>query len=325
MILIISSPEDPHAQAVMAELDRMGRPHRMLNLAEFPGKLSLTARLDGCRSDFSLTFADGARIPMDSVTAVWWRRPQAFGFPEIKDPAHRHFAQSEAATAFQGMYQASSALWINHVVRDAAAAHKPWQLQLAREAGLSIPETLITNDPEEARAFWRRHPGEVIYKPFLQTYHAWRETRKIQPEEEALAEAVRLTPVLFQRYVPAVCDLRVTVIGERLFAAAARGEEYELDIRFNLQTQYRPHDLPAEVEERLFALMRRLGLEYGAVDFRLTPEGEYVFLEVNPAGQFLYIEKATEQPIARALAEHLARGVAAATAADWALEEGRAA
>jgi glutathione synthase/RimK-type ligase-like ATP-grasp enzyme len=326
MILIISSPEDPHAQAVMAELDRMGRPHRLLNLAEFPGKLSLTARLDDRRSDFSLTFADGAKIPMDEVTAVWWRRPQAFGFPaEIKDPAHRHFAQSEAGTAFQGMYQASSCLWINNVVRDAAAAHKPWQLKLAREAGLSIPETLITNDPEEARAFWRQHPGEVIYKPFLQTYHAWRETRKIEAEAEALAEAVRLTPVLFQRYVPAVCDLRVTVIGERLFAAAARGEEYELDIRFNLAAKYRPHELPDEVEQRLFALMRRLGLEYGAVDFRLTPEGEYVFLEVNPAGQFLYIEKATEQPIARALAEHLAHGVAASSAADWALEEGRAA
>lgn len=320
MILIISAPEDVHAQAVQAELDRMGRPHRLLNLADFPGKLSLTAHLDGRRSDFALTFGDGVRVAMDEVTAVWWRRPQAFGFPtEIKDPAHRHFAQSEASTAFQGMYQSSAALWINDVVRDAAAAHKPWQLKLAREAGLTIPETLVTNDPEEARAFWRRHPGEVIYKPFLQTYHAWRETRRVKPEEEALAEAVRLTPVLFQRYVPAVCDLRVTVIGERLFAAAARGEEYDLDIRFNVEAKYRPHELPAEIEDRLLSLMRRLGLEYGAVDFRLTPDGEYVFLEVNPAGQFLYVERATEQPIARALAEHLARGVATSTEADWAL------
>lgn len=326
MILIISSPEDVHAQAVMAELDRLGRPHRLLNLAEFPQKLSLTAHLDDRRSDFALTFGDGVRVPLDEVTAVWWRRPQSFGFPaDIKDPAHRHFVQSEAGTAFQGMYQASEALWINNVVRDAAAAHKPWQLKLAREVGLAIPETLITNDPEEARAFWRRHPGEVIYKPFLQTYHAWRETRRVQQEEETLAEAVRLTPVLFQRYVPAVCDLRVTVVGERLFAAAARGEDYDLDIRFNVDVKYQPHELPGEIEEKLFTLMRRLGLEYGAVDFRLTPEGEYVFLEVNPAGQFLYIEKATGQPIAKAMAEHLTRGVATSTEAEWALAEGRAA
>ena len=322
MILIISSPEDVHAQAVMAELSRLGQPHRLLNLADFPMSLRLTARLDDERSDFALTFADGVRVPMAEVTAVWWRRPQAFGFPaEIKDPAHRHFVQSEAATVFQGMYQSSTALWVNNVVRDAAAAHKPWQLKLAREVGLAIPETLITNDPEEARAFWHVHPGEVIYKPFLQTYHAWRETRKIQPEEEALAESVQLTPVLFQRYVPAVCDLRVTVIGERLFAAAARAEQYDADIRFNVDAKYQAHDLPAEIQGKLFDLMRRLGLEYGAADFRLTPEGEYVFLEVNPAGQFLYIEKATEQPIAAALAEHLARGVAASSEAEWALAE----
>jgi glutathione synthase/RimK-type ligase-like ATP-grasp enzyme len=73
------------------------------------------------------------------------------------------------------------------------------------------------------------------------------------------------------------------------------------------------------------ASLRRLGLEYGAIDLRKTPEGEYVFLEVNPAGQFLYVEKATGQPIAAALADHLARGVPASSAADWALEEGRAA
>ncbi|HEX4961267.1 MAG TPA: alpha-L-glutamate ligase, partial [Thermoanaerobaculia bacterium] len=314
--------DDVHAQAVMTELTRLGRPHRLLNLAEFPMKLGLTARLDGDRSDFALTFADGARIPMDEVRAVWWRRPQAFGFPaELKDPASRYFAQSEANTAFHGMYQASEALWVNNVVRDATASHKPWQLKLAREAGLAIPETLITNDPEEARAFWHQYPGEVIYKPFLQTYHAWRETRKIRQEDEPLADAVRLTPVLFQRFVPAVCDLRVTVIGDRLFAAAARAEQYELDIRFNTDAKYQPHALPAKVEERLFGLMRRLGLEYGAVDFRLTPEGEYVFLEVNPAGQFLYIERATEQPIAAALAGHLARGVATSSEADWASEE----
>jgi glutathione synthase/RimK-type ligase-like ATP-grasp enzyme len=326
MIVIISSPDDVHAQAVIAELDRMGHAHRLLNLADFPTKLRLTARLDGKRSDFALTFADGFHLPMEEVTGVWWRRPQAFGFPaELKDPAHRHFAQSEAVTAFQGMYQASEALWVNNVVRDAAAAHKPWQLKLAREVGLAIPETLITNDPEEARAFWALHPGKVIYKPFLQTYHAWRETRLLKPGEVALAEAVQLTPVLFQRYVPAVCDLRVTAIGDRLFPAAARAEQYEVDIRFNVDAKYQPHALPQEVEEKLLTLMGRLGLEYGAIDLRLTPQGEYVFLEVNPAGQFLYVERATAQPIAQALAEHLVRGEATASAADWAMEEGRAA
>src|SRR5262249_46624783 len=130
MILIISAHEDIHAQAVMRELAKKGHAGvRMLNLAEFPMKLGINMLLDnnGTR-DFELRFPDRA-VSMDEVTAVWWRRPQPFGIPaEIKDPAIRHFAMSEAATAFQGMWQASNALWVNDIVRDAAAAHKPWQL-----------------------------------------------------------------------------------------------------------------------------------------------------------------------------------------------------
>jgi hypothetical protein len=72
--------------------------------------------------------------------------------------------------------------------------------------------------------------------------------------------------------------------------------------------KWRPYDLPAPTAEGLLALMRRLGLEYGAVDFRVTPEGEHVFLEVNPAGQFLFIENATGMKIADTLAGHLANG-----------------
>ena len=309
MILVISAPEDPHALAVLAELGRLGRPARLVNLADFPLRMSLTARFDNNGAHhFALGFAGGERVALDEVSAVWWRRPQPFGLPAaLGEAAHRQFAVSEAATAFQGTWQSTEALWINDPVRDAAAAHKPWQLKLAKEAGLSLPETLITNDPAEARDFWRRYPGEVIYKPFLQSVHAWRETRVLRPAEEALAEAVRLAPVIFQRYVPAGVDLRITAIGDRLFAAEAHNAgEYEIDVRFNTAVAYRPHLLPGDVARKLLALQRRLGLEYGAIDMRRTPEGEYVFFEVNPAGQFLYVEQPSGLPIAAALAARLA-------------------
>jgi glutathione synthase/RimK-type ligase-like ATP-grasp enzyme len=314
MILIISSPEDIHAQAVMRALASQGvRDVRLLNLTDFPMRMDLVIRLDSNgQREFALTFPDGQRVPMSGVTAVWWRRPQAFGVPPtVTDPSHWHFAMSEAATAFQGMWQASSALWVNNVMRDAAAAHKSWQLALAKEIGLSIPETLMTNSPDEAREFWARFPGEVVYKGFMATLYAWRETRILKPEEESLVDNVRLAPVIFQRYVPAVVDLRITAIGTQLLAAEAHSQqgEYPVDVRVNRNIVYKPHTLPPDIERRLLALMRRLGLEYGAIDMRLTPGGEYVFLEVNPAGQFLYVEQAAGIPIAAALAQHLARGV----------------
>ncbi len=311
MILIISANEDIHAQAVMREMAQRGQFRvRMLNLSEFPMRISMNMRLDNNgHNDFELRFPDRT-VRMDEVKAVWWRRPQPFGIPpEVKDPAVRHFAMSEAATALQGMWQSSRALWVNNIVRDAAAAHKPWQLTLAKKMGLRVPETLITNDPAEAREFWASRPGEVIYKPFTATLQSWRETRILKPDEEKLAEAVRLAPVIFQKYV-AGKDLRITAIGDRLFPAEADAQngEYRVDVRLNNGLVYRPHSLPPDIEEKLLHLMRALGLEYGAIDMRLTPEGEYVFFEVNPAGQFLYVEMATGMKIAAALAEHLAQG-----------------
>jgi len=194
-------------------------------------------------------------------------------------------------------------------VRDAAAHHKPWQLAVAQKVGLEIPPTLMTNDPEAAREFSRRHDGDIIYKQFLALPDTWRETRRLRREEAKLVDAVRLTPVIFQRHIEAVADLRITAIGNDFYAASTdlRQVEYPLDVRLNLDARYEPHQLPAAIEDKLRALMNTLGLEYGAIDLRLTPDGRYVFLEINPAGQFLYVEMMTGQKIAAALAAHLAK------------------
>jgi glutathione synthase/RimK-type ligase-like ATP-grasp enzyme len=260
-------------------------------------------------SAFALTSRGGKPLRLDDVRAFWWRRPQPFVLPTGMDGTERSFALTELATAFQGMWQANEALWVNNIVRDAAAAHKPWQLEMARRIGLSIPDTLITTDPDQARAFWQARAGEVIYKPFLQTFHSWRETRKLKEEELRLLDRVKLAPVIFQSLVPGAADLRVTVIGTDLFPAAVdlKKVEYTLDVRLNQQA-YERHELPAAVSEKLLAFMRELGLEYGAIDLRLTPDGDYVFFEVNPAGQFLFVEHACGLPISQALAAHLARG-----------------
>ena len=228
----------------------------------------------------------------------------------MTDRSHRAFALSEAETAFHGMFRALDAFWVNDAVSDAAAHHKPWQLAVAQDAGFLIPATLMTNDPEGARAFWRQHEGNVVYKTFRALADAWRETRRLRPAEAALAETVSVAPVIFQRYVEAVADIRATVIGDEIFAASADMSRaaYPVDVRFNTDLEYREHALPLAVQDSLHLLMRRLDLEYGAVDLRLTPDGSYVFLEINPSGQFLWIELATGQKIARALATRLATG-----------------
>jgi glutathione synthase/RimK-type ligase-like ATP-grasp enzyme len=252
------------------------------------------------------------QLDLDAVRAVWWRRPGAFGLPEsLRDPAHRRLAQSEANAAFQGLFAAMEALWINEPTLDAVASYKPYQLALAQRLGLEIPHTVMTSDPEEAREFWRVCQSDVIYKQFIALPDAWWETRRLgDAETKATNEAIRLAPVIFQRHVVAIADLRVTIIGDEIFAAAVNLSdlEYDVDVRMNLNAKHVAHDLPDDVADKLRGLMHRLGLIYGAIDLRLTPDGRYVFLEINPAGQFLYVEQQTGQPIAAALAARLAAG-----------------
>ena len=309
-VLILSTVSDVHAHAVMAALAARGDSQvELLDLSDFPQRMALSMAFEDGKHRFALRRPGGYTFDLDRVRAVWWRRPQPFVLPEaMTDPAHRRFTVSEATTAFQGLYQSMDAVWVNEPLRDAAATHKPFQLTLAQQIGLEIPPTLMTNDPDEATAFWKRHDGRVIYKQFLALPETWRETRRLQPQDADLVAAVRWAPVIFQRYVEAEADIRVTAIGDELFAAAAdvRTASYPTDVHLNLDVVYVAHRLPESVAAQLRRMMNELGLRYGAIDLRLTPDGRYVFLEINPAGQFLYIEQATGQKIAAALATLLA-------------------
>jgi glutathione synthase/RimK-type ligase-like ATP-grasp enzyme len=313
MVLILSTVGDVHAQAVMDALATQGARAELVDLSEFPTRLALSMAFEDGHRQFELRRHGGGVLDLDSVRAVWWRRPPPFRPPAGMDQAHQRFALSEAATAFQGLYQSLDAFWVNEPARDAIAVHKPYQLALAQKIGLEIPPTLMTNDIEEARAFCRRHEGEVVYKQFIALPDSWRETRRLKPEDEAQADSIAHAPVIFQKHVPAVADLRVTAVGGAFYAAATdvRAANYPQDVRMNLDAKYQEHELTPETTTKLRELMSRLGLVYGAIDLRLTPEGSYVFLEINPAGQFLYIERATGQPIAAALAQTLLKkGVA---------------
>jgi len=310
-IVVFSEPTDVHAQSVIRELAKAGESDvRLVDLRDVPQRASVTMAFSNAHgSGFELAIGNGPPVRLDAVQSFWWRRPQTFVLPGGMDANSQHFALTELSTAFQGLWQCTTGLWINDPVRDSAAAHKPWQLETARDVGLAIPDTLMTTDPEKVRAFWESRRGEVIYKPFLQTFHSWRETRQLKREELALLDSVRLAPVIFQSLVPGAADLRVTIIGDEIFPAAVDIDkmEYKLDVRLNQQA-YERHPLPADVGAKLLELMRRLGLEYGAIDLRLTPDGEYVFFEVNPAGQFLFVEHACGLPISAALAARLAAG-----------------
>ena len=222
---------------------------------------------------------------------------------------HRGFALGEAREVFGGLWGLLNAAWVNEPQRDDLAHRKSYQLRVAEEIELLTPDTLITSSPERARQFIARNRSDqTICKAFSGTPHAWRETRVVGKEELDRLDLVRLAPVIFQQYVQGV-DIRVTVIGEHIFPAEIHIKgDYGYDFRMNYdRLRIRATTLPGDVEAKVRLLMQRLGLVYGAIDFRRTEGGEHYFLEINPAGQWLFIEQHSRQPITEAMAATLMR------------------
>lgn len=310
-ILIISHSDDIHAMDVLSRLRQRGLEPLLMDTGRIPRETQLSIGHDPHSGWTAWATMDGGDVDFRTVRSAWWRRPQPFQLAdEIGGADDRHFALSETHAAISGLWSLLDATWMNEPDHDERAGRKAYQLKAARLAGLSIPRTCITSDPERARSFiTAESEGGVIYKTFTATESTWRETRLLRPGEVDLIDAVRYAPVIFQEHVPATADLRITIVGDEIFPAAIRvpSGAYPYDFRMTMNAAtITPHELPEAVAAGLKRLMHTLGLVYGAIDMRLTPEGEHVFLEINPSGQWLFVEQATGQPISEAMATLLA-------------------
>lgn len=312
MIAIISGTDDVHASHVISELRQLGTDATILDTASVPAHGTLTSwhsNDEAWRATWSTTEAGIPAVDLTELRAVWWRRPQPHTLhEEVSDPTDRAFAYGEVDSAVRGLWSCTDATWVNDPDRDQAASRKLWQLKVAAQLGLRIPRTCATTDPRAARAFVDAEESGAIYKPFGGSEQAWAETRLVEPRDLEMLDQVRAAPVIFQELIPGGIDIRVTIVGREVYAAQIRAIDtsYEFDFRIDCgNAPITPEVLPDALVDRLHALMDRLGLLYGAVDLRRAPNGDFVFLEINPAGQWLFVEVVTGQPISRAMARLL--------------------
>ena len=308
MILVVSHAGDDHAVAVLSSLSRAGHAAALVDTSKFPQNACLTERFEDHQSHFQLSI-DGNHIDLSSCRAGWWRRPQPLVVDPRMSPAAASFSYSECHEALAGLWPALNLKWMNPPHLDEVAHHKPYQLAVATEVGLRIPRTVITNDPAVARKFIEElAPQRCVYKTFLASETCWRETRVIQPNEVEMLDAVRHAPVIFQEYISAEADMRVTVVGPKMFPAAITPAPggYDVDYRMDMAGAiFQPATLDSDTRKGIRKLMDRLGLVYGAIDLRRTVDGD-VFLEINPAGEWQFVEERTGQPITDSMAELLA-------------------
>ncbi|WP_406397210.1 hypothetical protein OH805_00145 [Streptomyces sp. NBC_00879] len=310
MILVVSHDED-HTLAVVTRLEAAGREVIRVDLADFPARGEITLDYAAAGGPVHTLTTPTAHARLDRCRVAWWRRVRPFTVDrELGTARDQSFATSETGQALNGLFHSLDCTWVNPPALDWIAHHKPYQWEVARRIGLTLPRTLVTNRTEKARRFIQETGvGRTVFKAFIASAEAWRETRLVRTEDLAALDAVRYAPVIFQEFVPGA-DLRVTIVGDRVFAAEIDASEtsYPVDMRMVVhEAHVRPVTLPPALTDQLLRFMRSLGLVYGAVDLRRRPDGEYVFFEVNPAGQWLFVEERTGLPITAEVAALLSR------------------
>ena len=318
-VLIITHSDDNESIArVIDTIARKGGHTIRFDTDRYPTEVRLTAHY-GAGGDERLTLKnEEGEFDLREVTAVWHRRLSiGANLPSGLDNQLRHASLGEANAAAHGMLSSLKAFRVDHLHHIRHAENKQLQLQVARELGLEIPRTLTTNDPTAVRAFSRSCESGMITK-MLSSFAIYEEgkelvvfTNPVTPEDLADLSGLSLCPATFQELLPKSLEIRATVVGQRIMSAAVDSQvsarathDWRRD-GVNMIQDWRPYELPLEVEAKLLRLMDYFSLNYGAIDIILTPDGKHVFIELNPCGEFFWLERSPGLPISEAIADVL--------------------
>lgn len=309
-ILIITEELDAHTDFIIPRLQAKG-----FTVFRFHAKELSQIYLSNFQVDFdslAVSFFNSANnrtLNFNDVISVWYRRTPDINFNLPLEQID--FAQAEYRAFLNGIWEVLDCYWISHP-RDLKNANwKPEQLYRARKWGFSIPSTLISTDPVEIRKFYHANNQEIIYKTlshpglgvsgkeksndlndmgFLEV-----KTTLLTSELMEELDGVTHTPCLFQALIPKKYELRITVIGNKVFSAEIHSQvnsKTQIDWRdYSVEIPYKKASLTSEFEAKCLEFVKSYNLNYGALDFIVTPENDFIFLELNPVGQFYFIEQ----------------------------------
>jgi hypothetical protein len=251
---------------------------------------------------------DGDEVHVGDIDVVWWRR--LTGEPRIpaklRDEAARTLIINDCRAALMGLLLTEfRGTWISHPEATRTAHNKLVQLREAQQAGLRVPRTLVSQEPETVRRFCDAMSGRVIVKAVAGSQETPVMTGLVTPEL-LVDEDIRLSPAIYQEFVPGSSHLRVCCFGADVHSALLRTEA--LDWRYPLEADVEPYRLDDQTAQQVVTVVEKLGLRMGIVDMKLGPAGAPVWLEINPQGQFLFLEgMCSEMPLTRIFGDFLVR------------------
>jgi len=320
-ILIVTGQDDVHADIVIPKLEHRGCSVVRMNTDNFAENARFTVHGEDWNGSVQL-HDSGRSFVLQEVTAVWYRKPvpirskAALAFEQAAE-----FANGEYESFLRSLYALlGEAFWLSDYWRIRLASQKLANLRLAQRIGLKTPPTIVTNDEAEARRFADRHDWKILAKPFaLTTFKtdpnaptSWDSFATIVSREmfDTLAPSIALAPTMMQKYVDKEIELRVTVVGRRVFCASIDSQAHayaDQDWRAvdAEELKHAAYSLPQEVVDKLLAINRAHGLQFSTHDIIVDKDGDYVWLEINPNGQWAWVEQLAGLPISDAIAELL--------------------
>lgn len=316
VLILTNSTDGIHSDSVITQLSKRCEKHFRLDVDTISdGRTKIRIEHSHDASMFSVESEHGI-VTSDEVKSVWYRRPNQYNLA-IKDPEQRKFAERELRAVLEGMWQIlDNAYWISSPASLMRARDKILQLKLARKIGFSIPKTIITNKSADVIGFYEQHK-KIVFKTIGSGFLDYGSksfnvpTTLITSRHLQNIELVTKLPSLFQVCVPKLYDVRVTIVEKSVFAVKIYSQKYpetSIDWRHPLfvnKLNHEPFCLPFDIHQKCITMMESLGLAYGALDFVVSDTGEYFFLEINPNGQWYWIEDLTKIAISDTIAKEL--------------------
>lgn len=320
MILILTSKLDSHTDEVIRSLAKKNIKVFRVNTEDLLSKYEINFGVNQDRSwEAKIIDEFGRILDLTKQKVAWLRKPDFNFFDNNSDKsAEELFAESEIKAFINSIYSLPDINWINPPFIATGAKVKFQQLLLANRLGIKTPKTIITNQPERAKEFFVSCGEEILLKSIYTANVTINGINQAIPSKKLGKEQfysnyqnIALCPTQLQEYIEKAFELRITIIGEKVFAVKIDSQLHEeTKVDWRLHTKLNPHsifDLPASIEKFCIDFLREQGLVYGAMDFIVTPQGEYYFLENNPFGQYLWLEIETGIPLTETMCDLLIR------------------
>lgn len=304
-VLVLTNTEDGmHSDIVIQKLLECGEKiFRMDSDRLATGALRVCFTADSRQTRFVFE-DDTGHVASDEVKSVWYRRPNCFNLA-INDPIQKTYAELELISFLDGLWTLipKDVFWLSKPQALEHARKKIRQLELARTMGLQIPRTIISNNPNDVRAFYKSCGGRIIFKAIYHEFLNYGKkafnipTTLVTPAHLAHLDLVRTLPAMFQECISKKYEIRITVVGKKVFPVKIDSQSNSLSVVdwrnpvcIN-DLKYSPMELPKEVSDICTEMLDKFGLSFGAFDFIMGLKNELYFLEVNPNGQWYWLEE----------------------------------